>query len=456
MHSRSICYVQKLNSSDSIIIILLNAAENKIKISTAEIPKSPWWEVIHVSKAAAANFGVAVRVVRCLSGDSNEMACLKRTYAVEAIGTHYEDGLIDNLDSMSLELIGGSIAALQELLDARLNSIRSQLINYEPWIDREFHNRMESFVCSAISNVKTQSIMWTQLRCWPRAYVYEIEADGNRYIFKTCRPAYTVEPMLTQYLSKKYPNLIADVIAVEDNEDFLLSAAFVGREAAAGDIKSFEAAAHGLAKIQVAEAKEVSKLVSLGLVIQDYHLLKNSILALLNDHSALTVGENGGLTNEELNKFKGAKKLITSAVSRLQTIGVPLSLEHGDFRAANILCNDSHSCCIIDWSEAVISHPFFSLAQLLDEEDHAQDPFSANQIKNQIILAYFSPWLNAGFTRDHLKETLDLARLLMPIIRAIERRERLIPNLADAKTWSFSVAYWVRRFLLRLASHDPA
>ena len=446
--------ISNSNSSDSIIIILLNAANRKILSSMVEIPKSPWWEVIHVNKAAAANFGMAVRVVRCLSGDINEVACSKRTYAVEATGTHYQEGLIDNLDSMSLELIGGCIAALRELLDARRDPIHSRLISCEPWIKREFHNRMESFVCRAISNVNTESITWTQLRCWPRAYVYEIEAEGIRYIFKACPPAYAVEPTLTKYLSKKYPNLIAEVKAIESNEVFLLSAAFSGREVVTGDIKSFEAAAHGLAKIQVAEANEVSTLVSLGLVVQDYHVLMDSILALLNDQSALMVGEKGGLTNEELNKFKGAKRLLTLAVSRLQAIGVPLSLEHGDFRAANILCNDSHSCCIIDWSGAVISHPFFSLAQLLDEEDHAQDPFSADQIKDQIALAYFSPWLNAGFARAHLKEALDLARLLMPIIRGIERRERLIPNLADAKSWTFSVTYWVRRFLLRLASHD--
>lgn len=444
------------NSFDSIIIILLNAANGKIRSTTVEIPESPWWEVFHINEAAAAIFGMPVRVVRCLSGDTNEVACSKRIYAVEDIGTHNEDGLIDNLDLISLEIIGDNIAILRELLDARRNPIHSKLMSCEPWIKRDFHNSMKNFVCRAISNTKIQSITWTQLRCWSRAYVYEIEADGISYIFKACPPAYAVEPTLTQYLSKKYPNLIAKVKAVEADEGFLLSAAFTGRAVVSGDVKSFEAAAHGLAKIQVAEASDVSKLVSLGLVVQDYHVLMDSILTLLNDHSALMVGEKNGLTNEELNQFKGSKQLLTLAVNRLQAIGIPLSLEHGDFRAANILCNDNNSCCIIDWSEAAISHPFFSLAQLLDEEDHAQDSFSADQVKEQIALAYFSPWLNAGFAKVDLKATLDLARLLMPIVRGIERRERLIPNLADAKSWTFSVTYWVRRFLRRLALHDLA
>jgi hypothetical protein len=442
------------NRPDIAVIVLLNVADGKIKSAMVEIPKSPWWEVNNVNKAAEAIFGMPVRVVRCLSGDTNDVACPKRTYAVESVGvinTCYQEELKYDLDSIILELTGGAVAALRELLDAQRSPINSRLMSCEPWTERGWQNKMEGFVGKAISHVKIKSITWIQLRCWPRSCVYEIRCDGIRYIFKACPPAYAIEPMVTKYLSKKYPNLSAEVKAAGTKEEcFLLSVAFNGKEVVAGDTKSFEAAAGGLAEIQVAEANEVSKLVHLGLVVQDYQFLKNSILALLNDYSIFRVGKKGGLSLDEFNQFKGTKEILISALSRLQAIGIPLSLEHGDFRAANILCDDSHSCRIIDWSEAVISHPFFSLAQLLDEEDHAQDPFSAVQIKAQIALAYFGPWLDAGFTQAQLDDGLDLARLLMPIAKAIERRERLLPSLVDATSWTFSVSYWVRRFLLRL------
>ena len=444
------------NRSDIIRVVFLNAAGGKIISSMIETPKTAWWEISHINKAVEATYGIPARVVRCLSGDTNEVACSERTYAVEFVGinnNHYQDGLIADLDSLNPKLDLESLASLRELLEARRSSIRTRLISCEPWVKRSWQDEMESFVFGAISNVKTPGTC-TQLRCWPRSNVYEIWADAVRYIFKACPPTYAVEPVLTQYLSKNYPSLVAEVKAVEAKSGFLLSVAFNGKETVTSDIKSLKAAACGLAKIQVAEANDLSKLTHLGVVSQDYQKLKDSILTLLGDHSALMVEKKGGLTALEFNKFKETKGLLISAVSRLQTIGVPLSLEHGDFRAANILCNDSHSCRIIDWSEAVISHPFFSLAQLLDEEDYAQDLCSAVQIKGQIALAYFNPWLDAGFEKAHLEEALHLARLLMPIAKGIERRERLIPSLADATSWTFSVTYWVRRFLLRLDSTD--
>ena len=444
------------NLSDIVTIVLLDAADKKIRSILVKIPKSHWWEVSHVNKAAEAIFGMPVRVVRCLVGDTNEESCTERTYALEAVADNLnfinQNESIQNLDS---ELTGDSAIALQELLYARRNPINSRLMSCEPWIERGWQHKIQSFVYKSLSNVKIKSTTWTQLRCWSRSCVYEIRFEETGYIFKACPPAYGVEPALTKYLSQKYPKLLAEVKAAETTEGcFLLSVAFSGREVAIGDIESFKAAVYGLAEIQVAEANEVSKLSYLGVVIKDYQGLLDSILALLNDDSVLMIEKNGGLTLEEFNKFKESKELLISAISRLQAIGVPLSIEHGDFRTANILCESNHSCRIIDWSEAAISHPFFSLAQLLDEEDHAQDPLTAIQIKNEIALAYFDPWLNSGFTKTQLDEAFYFARLLMPIAKAIERREHLIPSLADASSWRFSVSYWVRRFLLRLESQN--
>lgn len=432
---------------DRIVILLLNPLDGKIKSSIVEIPKSSWWDVTHVNNAATASFKMPVRVVRCLTGDTNEIVSSHRTYAVEATASPFQDG---KLDSIALDLSADCITALQKLLDARRTPLSSWLIRCEPWTAKAFQNKVEIFVREANLNLNMESTTWLQRRCWARAYVYEIKSNGIRYFFKACPPTYASEPELSQYLSKRYPDFIAQIKSIDVKEGFLLSQAFEGNEVAIGDIKSFEAAACNLARIQVAESKEISKLASLGVIVLRYEGIENSILGLLNDDSALMVGKMGGLSRSECNTLKEKKEFLISALKRLQRIGIPFSLEHGDFRAANILCTDNHACCIIDWSEAAVNHPFFSLAQLLDEEDHAKDTISAINIKNQIASAYFKPWLQAGFSKAHLVEALELARLLMPLIKAIERRERLIPNLVDAKSWRFSVAYWVKRFLLRL------
>lgn len=71
----------------------------------------------------------------------------------------------------------------------------------------------------------------------------------------------------------------------------------------------------------------------------------------------------------------------------IESAGVPLSLEHGDLHKGNIVGCNAPGLRIIDWSEASITHPFFSLFFLLWEATEL-----AQKVKEELIATYLGPW----------------------------------------------------------------
>lgn len=86
---------------------------------------------------------------------------------------------------------------------------------------------------------------------------------------------------------------------------------------------------------------------------------------------------------------------LTPSVHRLcediERVGVPETLEHADFQDNNILVRDGHFF-ISDWGDAVISHPFFSLASFIRsaERNHSISAL----IKGELEQAYLQHWLD--------------------------------------------------------------
>ncbi|MDO8805010.1 MAG: phosphotransferase [Elusimicrobiota bacterium] len=441
----------------SVTVILLFGEHDEMFVSRVNLPKIPWWEVEALNAASGAVFGGALRVVRCLAGDENFVETWDRAYALEFLDSAHarpREPLSGTFDPLSTGLPPGAAVVLKDLLAARRNASGSRLSICEPWTLQGWHARVENFASKVIPNPQPQQkAVWKQLRTWPRSCVYEICSDGSRYILKACPPAYASEGPVTAYLAKLRPDLIADVLAVDPADNILLSRAFSGNDASAESTPVLKAAANGLAELQYVVSTQRGALSRFGLAVTDLPALMGSMHALLADEPAL-MPEHGGLSDSEVEQLRSAESRIADSFNRLRSIGIPLSIEHGDFRAGNVLNDADGNFRIIDWSCTSIGHPFFSAAQLIDEEEHSPDPLTNSKIKIQLARSYLEGWQALGLTAAELEEALSLARLLMPIARAIERRERLLPSLAYPLPWSFSAAFWARRFLIRLAEQN--
>jgi aminoglycoside phosphotransferase (APT) family kinase protein len=73
---------------------------------------------------------------------------------------------------------------------------------------------------------------------------------------------------------------------------------------------------------------------------------------------------------------------------------LPLALCHGDFHPMNVIS----PCGIIDWSDALIAHPFTDLERFLrwimgNTAPHPWSPFpDARAFEREFVRAYLEPW----------------------------------------------------------------
>jgi Ser/Thr protein kinase RdoA (MazF antagonist) len=118
------------------------------------------------------------------------------------------------------------------------------------------------------------------------------------------------------------------------------------------------------ARLQVDCIDSVDALRSLGCPSRDLGALAHSIGTLATDTGALRPGLPDGLGEAEFERFVAMVPALQQRCEELAACGIPDSLEHGDLWSANIFC-DRASCAVIDWEDAAVAHPFFSLAPLM-------------------------------------------------------------------------------------------
>jgi hypothetical protein len=97
--------------------------------------------------------------------------------------------------------------------------------------------------------------------------------------------------------------------------------------------------------------------------------------------------------------------------------GWPQSLDHPDLHLGNAVLQPEGRVLIYDWEEAVVSCPFFSMDQVLDDV-RALDQAHAEAWEPQVRRAYLDvlPWGDA----EGRERAFELAMLLLPVKKAYE------------------------------------
>jgi hypothetical protein len=100
------------------------------------------------------------------------------------------------------------------------------------------------------------------------------------------------------------------------------------------------------------------------------------------------------LSRQELSDLATTLK---SALRRLQSVGIPDTLGHGDLNSGNILVA-SERCIFIDWAAAHIGHPFLTFEYLISHlrKDHP----TLIQFEGAIRSSYALPWQAVALPED--------------------------------------------------------
>jgi hypothetical protein len=215
---------------------------------------------------------------------------------------------------------------------------------------------------------------------WAGAFCGTTSLNGQTLHFKALPPHLVREPRITAFL-QAFSNSLPIVLALEPKAGWLLTLS-AGEIHLVRDLnpEHWCLALRCMAELQVATLEQHEKLLALGCMRQDNSSAIEKAKRVLELHqhdentpAALAVLEQMSLEGLEL---------------------LPLSLCHGDFHPMNIIS----PCAIIDWSDALIAHPFTDLERFLrwimgNSAPHPWSPFAETRaLEPKFVRAFLEPW----------------------------------------------------------------
>jgi len=250
------------------------------------------------------------------------------------------------------------------------------------------------------------------------------------------------------------------VIAVEPERGWLLTRAVQGASLMeARDVGDWMRAADACARIQTDWAGRTAELEALGCPRRSLAWLEAEIDPLVNDEAALRVGLPDGLGEGEMVELRRGAPALRSACRELAGYGLPITIEHGDLWAENVIVAPEMSV-LIDWEDAALAHPFFSPSLLLlslEYTDALAD--AAGEARARIREVYLTPWRATSLVRNwpptRLEAAFGLAQRLAMLYYAVQFRRFTLPRIETSWEVRSFTPFFARRLLHATRTERP-
>jgi hypothetical protein len=278
-----------------------------------------------------------------------------------------------------------------------------------------------------MQNSTPKTILQTPWSC-----VYRFDTDQGHFYLKQVPPALYLEAQmidsLRQICTASVPTLIADN---PEQNCFLMRDAGIQLRAfftlGVFDAHILIAAIHAYIAIQRASQDHLSVFLNMG--VPDWRLKKiPDCYQTLIQQEELLIAD--GLDSVEIIQLSQSTPKLISLCKQLSDYPIPDTFSHSDFHDKNILIEPTtKQITFVDLGEVEITHPFFSLFNMLHQvkENYALKDDAYQFIQQQAL----QPWLDLA-SQEQLLEIMSWIQSCWSIHRALTVY-RLLTSI-DAKS----------------------
>lgn len=264
----------------------------------------------------------------------------------------------------------------RELLELHL---RETLAHRQSWQCVGWLREAQGWVTAQLPSATPLEIQ----NSWHGALNAVSSVDGRKVYFKALPNALTRKLRLVPLLSK-FSHALPEVIAVNEARGWVMTwSAGDTHLIRDGDVQHWKTALRELASLQIATLPAHDRLEQAG-------------CQRLTPRDALL--EASAICEDSDSEFAASAQrqleVMTEKLEFLEQLGLPLALAHGDFHPMNVIA----PATIIDWSDALIAHPFTDLERFLrwiigTRQPHPWTPFADTRaLEPEFIAAYLEPW----------------------------------------------------------------
>jgi hypothetical protein len=268
----------------------------------------------------------------------------------------------------------------------------------------------------------------------PWSTVLRVPTGDGLVWFKACSAVQAFEPRLTAELFARWPHLVPEVIAYDEERAWLLMADAGARIA---DLDNppwlWAELLPRYAELQRGEAALAVDHLT--------HGVPDLRLRTLPIRYAELLREDLPLEDAEIERLRGFESRFEEACGALAANGVPETIQHDDLHMNNVFTRDGR-LRVLDWGDSCVSHPFASLLATFRFLEERNGLAPENPWLTRLRDAYLEPW-GSGMT-----DTFALAMRVGAFAHAIAaERQRAALDGQDRRQFDEDFAIRLRRAL---------
>jgi hypothetical protein len=274
---------------------------------------------------------------------------------------------------------------------------------------------------------------------WSCSSILRVPTSSGNLFFKATYARPPAEVAVIQELARRWPSNVPTLVAVDISRRWMLMEDFGPRELSQTPFARWPSALKVFGRLQRACSADLS--VWLGIDCPDRRMdnLVRRLEPLLSDPLLAKADPPFRLGDDDLKWLRAGRERWAQELLELGESPIPFSIVQQDFRDGNIAVR-GRDYLFYDWSDTVVSHPFFSACRFLEYVESGGSAKRREARRLPIAVrherlrdAYLDMWAEYA-TRSRLLGVFRQAQWLNPLYQAI-RWHLELPYCEPGSPW---------------------
>jgi hypothetical protein len=434
-------------------VVVVDAAGDRVLVDgksgalpAVRVPPVVSGDVRELSRAVQQHLGLPVYALRCLRNEidrrtgkpRHQVHLLEATRPLAAASPPWRAVECAQVKPFRIMPLGDIFDPMQAM---RLRA------GERPWWQPGFAQAALDWLKQRARTVGSGRVLAIEhLRCWEFSWLMRVATERDVWFLKCSPPPLDIEADVIERLAVIAPQRVPRLTArYRAGSGFLMAAYSEPLLSAGNEPDAWVTAAAQYARLQVDAIAARKDLVARGVPLRALPDLHAAVAELLGDQTS-DIRRRAGLRDNDLRTLRDMRPRFRAMIEELDRLDIPLSIDHGDLWAPNVIMG-RNGPRFLDWSDASITHPFFSMLPLLSADDISVPLRRDPNLRTRMRDAYLPPWQQL-LGKSSLARAWKIAQPLAALHYAAHYMQTILP-LVDTDTRTYGTLGWFLRLALR-------